>query len=175
MLQPKIDWYWYCDEQYLMLSLNKNLQFQTAFKISCLLNLPKEKIWFSLLDTERYMKLAEQLQASQLRIGDAELTQVLLNATAALAFHKPVTLRSWYFSEQRNPGSIRQLASLENQDGKGNVLILEQSKEVATCMVISKNLILSSNKHLNQFDLIKVMNNRLVPFIAQANQFSRTA
>jgi hypothetical protein len=42
-------------------------------------------------------------------------------------------------------------------------------------MVISKNLILSSNKHLNQFDLIKVMNNRLVPFIAQANQFSRTA
>lgn len=175
MLQPTTEWYWYCDKQYLMLSLNKNLQFQTAYKTNKLLNLPLGKQWFSLSDAERYMTLAEQLQSSQLKVNEAELTQILLNAVAAKTFHKPVTLRSWYFSTQNHGGAIRQLASLENQAGKGNVLVLEQGQDVATCMVISSGLLLSVNKQLNQFELVKVMNNRLIPYIALANSFSQTA
>lgn len=175
MLQPKIHWYWYCDNQHLMLSLAKNLQFETPFKLRSLLNLPKDKQGFSLLDTERYTSLAEQLESSNLIVSAAELTQILLNAVAALAFHKPATLCSWYFSEQSDAGVFKQLASLENQEGTGNVLVLEQSDKVATCMVISKSLILSPNKQLKQFELIKVMNNRLIPLIAQTNQFYQSA
>ncbi|MEP7705438.1 cell division protein ZapC domain-containing protein [Paraglaciecola sp. 25GB23A] len=175
MLQPTTDWHWYCDKQYLMLSLKHNLQFQTAYNIGRLLNVPADKQFFSMLDSERYMQLAEQLEASHLNVGAAEMTQILLNAIAAITFHKPVTLRSWYFCEQNHAGAIRQLASLENQDGKGNVLILEQEQHVATCMVISQSLILNANKQLQKFELVKVMKNRLIPYIAPAKQLSQTA
>ncbi|MDP5031102.1 cell division protein ZapC domain-containing protein [Paraglaciecola sp.] len=175
MLQPTTRWYWYCDNQHLMLSLHKNLQFKTAFNLRCLLNTPNCKQGFSLIDTERYVCLAEQLQSSHLKVNGAQLTQILINATAALAFHKPITLRSWYFAHQNNAGSIRQLASLENDAGKGTVLILEQTLEVATCMVVSPHLMLHANKQLRQFELIKVMKNRLIPYIEQTKHFSQSA
>ncbi|WP_340678109.1 cell division protein ZapC domain-containing protein [Paraglaciecola sp.] len=175
MLQPKADWYWYCDGQHLMLSLGQNLQFKTAYLPNRLINTPINKQWFNLEDTGHYSNLAEQLEACPLNLSSAELTQILINGVAALAFHKPVTLRSWYFTEQTHFGSNHQLASLENDIGKGEVLILEQDHNVATCMVISKSLSLHSDKQLNQFELIKVMKNRLIPFVSHSILLSQSA
>lgn len=175
MLEPDGDWYWFCENQYLMLSLSSNLHFQTAFRLKSLLNEPVEKQLFSVDDCERYSTLAETLLGSNLKVSAAELVQVLINGVAALAFHKPVSLRSWYFAEQHNYGAIRQLASLENDQGKGNVLVLEQNDDVSTCMVISKSLMLHANKELAQFAVIKVMKNRLIPFVNQSEVLSQSA
>ena len=175
MLQPKADWYWFCEQQSLMLSLGANLQFKTAYSNKHLLHRPDGKQWFSLEDTARYHALAEQLKASGLAVSGAELSQILINAVAAQGFHKPVTLRSWYFAEQPHFGVVHQLASLENALGKGHVLVLEQDANVANCMVISKCLSLHDDKKLAQFELIRVMKNRLVPFIAQFNYLSQSA
>lgn len=175
MLQPKADWYWFCEQHGLMLSLGANLQFKTAYSHKQLLQQPEDKQWFSLEDTARYNTLAEQLIASGLHVSGAELSQILINAVAALAFHKPVMLRSWYFAEQSHFGAVHQLASLENAIGKGHVLVLEQDANVANCMVISKFLSLHDDKKLAQFELIKVMKNRLVPFISQCNYLSQSA
>ena len=175
MLQPKTDWYWYCDKQHLMLSLGQNLQFKTAYLSHRLLNAPTDKQWFSVEDSAHYSFLADHLQSCRLNVSGAELTQILINAVAALVFHKPVALRSWYFAEQTHSGAIHQLASLENDKGKGDVLLLEQNANAATCMVISKSLTLDCDKQLNQFELIKVMKNRLVPFISHTVPLSQSA
>jgi cell division protein ZapC len=175
MLQPKADWYWFCDGPHLMLSLGQNLQFKTAYLVNRLINTPVNKQWFNLEDTGHYSNLTEQLEACHLNISSAELTQILINGVAALAFHKPVALRSWYFAEQSNFGTLHQLASLENDQGKGDVLVLEQDNNVATCMLISKSFSLNSDKQLNQFELIKVMKNRLVPFIYHSLHLSQSA
>ena len=175
MLQPSADWYWFCESQQLMLSLGKTLQFQCAYNCGRLVSPPLEKQWFSMLDSERYMQLVEQLTDSQLGISGAELTQIALNGVAALAFHRPLALKSWYFSEQAYPGAIGQIASLENELNRGDVLILEHNSNVSTCMVVSKTLQLDVSKQLKQFELIKVMNNRLIPYIPQSLVFSRSA
>ncbi|KXI29476.1 hypothetical protein AX660_12890 [Paraglaciecola hydrolytica] len=158
-----------------MLSLGQNLQFKTAYKSKCLTTMPTDKQWFSMEDSAHYVNLAEQLQASYINLSSAELTQILINGVAALVFHKPVALRSWYFTEQTHFGAIHQLASLENELGKGDVIVLEQDANVATCMVISTSLSLINDKQLAQFELIKVMKNRLIPFILQSTLLSQSA
>lgn len=175
MLQPAGEWFWFCENHRLMLSLKANLQFETAYPTNRLINAPRDKQFFSVTDSERYACLAEQLEQSALTMNAAHKTQLILNAVAALAFHKPVTLRSWYFAEQQDFGSIRQLASLENAQGKGHVLVLEQQANVSTCMVISKYLLLHATKKLHQFELIKVMKNRLIPFIDNSHSLSESA
>tara|TARA_R110000868_G_scaffold149511_1_gene371956 strand:- start:612 stop:1139 length:528 start_codon:yes stop_codon:yes gene_type:complete len=175
MLQPKTDWYWFCDQQHLMLSLGQNLQFKTAYSCNRLINAPSDKQWFNVDDSAHYSAIADRLLMSHLNLGGAELTQIVINAVAALVFHKPVALRSWYFIEQTHYGVSHHLASLENDQGKGDVLLLEHDSNVATCMVISNSLELNSDKQLGQFELIKVMKNRLIPFIADSVVLSKSA
>lgn len=167
MLLPKSDWYWYTQQQKLCISLGDELEFVTEFNLSKLLNTPQQPALFSLENSACYLALADRLQSSDLRRSEAQKTQILLNATAALTFHKPLSPKSWYFSTQDTFGSHKQLAFLENEYGKGLVLAISEEYGAVTCMLLSASLKLNQHKSLGQFQLIKIMANRLIPFIAE--------
>ncbi|MFT5676880.1 MAG: cell division protein ZapC [Paraglaciecola sp.] len=169
MLQPKTDWYWYTQQHTLCISLGDEFEFTTAFNLDKLVNTPHKSRLFSLADSECYLHLADKLEESSIALSDAQTTQLLLNACAALAFHKPMSPKSWYFEVQDNFGVYKKLALLESKFGEGLVLVLEQEYSTVTCMLISAGLQLNETKSLKQFQLIKVMADRLVPYIAKTS------
>jgi cell division protein ZapC len=175
MLTPTTQWYWFCEEQQLMLSLGDELCFQTAYGNKHCLNLPAKPLAFSLEDYNCYLSLAASIEESGLALSTAQLTEVVLNAVAALSFHKPVALKSWYFDEQGHCGSYHQLAKLENAYGSADVLILHHDSDVVTVMILSENLAISTQKNLTQFNLVKVARNRLLPFLPASYMLSCSA
>ena len=55
----------------------------------------------------------------------------------------------------------------------GQVVVIEQDGTSATCMLISDEFAVSHNKTLSQFDIIKVMNDRLIPYLADIPVYKR--
>ena len=167
MLEPKTDWYWYIEQHTLCISLGDDMQFTTAYNLDKLVNTPHKQRFFNMADFECYLHLADRLEESGIALSGAQTTQVLLNACAALAFHKPVTPKSWYFDVQENCGVNKQLAILEGKFANGQVLVLAHEYSTATCMLLSTELQLNETKSLKQFQLIKVMSDRLIPYFSE--------
>lgn len=167
MLEPKTEWYWYIEKHTLCISLGDDLQFTTAYNLDKLVNTPHKQRLFNMADFECYLHLAEKLEESGIALSGAQTTQVLLNACAANAFHKPITPKSWYFEVQENFGVNRQLGLTEGKFGNGLMLVLDQEYSTVTCMLLSPELQLNETKSMRQFQLIKVMSNRLIPYIAE--------
>ena len=168
MLQPMSDWYWFSENSRLMLSMGKEWQCTSAYGQQQIIDLPKSDQLFSLSDTECYLTLANHLLASGGQFSDAQLTHILINATAAMMFHKPVTPKSWFFDEIESFGFHHRLARVVNKFNTGVVLVLTDEHSLATCMLISSKLQLNENKSLRQFDLIKIAKTRLEPLIPEA-------
>jgi cell division protein ZapC len=167
MLHPMSDWYWFSENSQLMLSMGKEWQCTTAYGRQQIIDLPEAHQLFSLSDTECYLFLAEHLLASGGQFSDAQLTHILINATAATMFHKPMSPKSWFLDEIESFGSHHRLARVVNKFSSGVVLVLTDEESLATCMLISSKLQLNENKFLKQFDLIKLAKTRLEPLLAE--------
>lgn len=169
MFHPMSDWFWFSENSRLMLSMGKDWQCTTAYGQKQITDLPKTQQLFNLSDTECYLLLADHLNASARHFSDAQLTHILINATAATMFHKPVTPKSWFLDEIESFGFHHRLARVVNKFSSGVVLVLTDESHLATCMLISSKLLLTENKILRQFDLIKVAKNRLEPLLLESN------
>jgi cell division protein ZapC len=167
MLQPMSDWYWFSENSRLMLSMGKEWLCTTAYGQQHIIDLPKGNQLFSLSDTECYLSLADHLLASGGQFSDAQLTHILINATAAMMFHKPVSPKSWFLDEIESFGFHHRLAKVSNKFNSGVVLVLTDEHSLATCMLISSKLQLNENKFIKQFDLIKLAKTRLDPLLAE--------
>ena len=166
MLQPMSDWFWFSEDSQLKLSMGNEWQCTTAFGHQQIVDLPKSQQLFSLSDTECYLSLGNQLQASGAQFSEAQLTHILINATAAIMFHKPVTPKSWFFQEIEAYGCHHRLATVSNNYATGVVLVLTDEQALATCMLISSSFQLNDKKHVKQFALIKLAKTRLAPLMA---------
>lgn len=169
MLQPMSDWYWFSENSQLMLSMGKEWQCTTAFGQQQIIDLPKSHQLFSLSDTECYLSFANHLLDSGGEFSDAQLTHILINATAAIKFHKPVSPKSWFLDEIESFGFHHRLARVSNKFNSGVVLVLTDEHQLSTCMLISSKLQLNENKFLRQFDLIKLAKTRLEPLLTATN------
>lgn len=169
MLQPMSDWYWFSENSRLMLSMGKEWQCTTAYGQQQIIDLPKAHKLFNLYDTECYLSFADHLLASNSQFSEAQLTHILINATAAIMFHKPVSPKSWFLDEIESYGFHHRLARVSNRFNSGVVLVLTDEHSLTTCMLISSKLQLNENKFLKQFDLIKVAKTRLEPLLAEAS------
>ena len=169
MLQPMSDWYWFSENGQLMLSMGKEWQCTTAFGQQHIIDLPKSQRLFNLTDTECYLTLGNHLIDSGGQFSDAQLTHILINATAAIMFHKPVSPKSWFFDEIESFGFHHRLARVSNKLNSGVVLVLTDEHSLATCMLISSKLLLNEKKVLNQFELIKLAKTRLAPLFADTS------
>jgi cell division protein ZapC len=167
MLHPMSDWYWFSENSQLKLSMGEEWQCTTAYGKQQIIDLPKSQQLFSLYDTECYLLLAEHLVANGGHFSDAQLTHILINATAATMFHKPVSPKSWFLDEIESFGFHHRLARVINKFNSAVVLVLTDEHNLATCMLISSKLQLSENKFLRQFDLIKLAKTRLEPLLAE--------
>lgn len=167
MLQPMTDWYWFTESGQLMLSMGKEWQCTTAYGQKHIVNMPKANQLFSLMDTECYLNLAEKLLASCGHFSEAELTHILINATAAMMFHKPVTPKSWLFDEVEAYGAHHRLARISNKYNAGIVVMLTDEHSLATCMLISSQLQIGESKFLRQFELVKIAKTRLEPLVSE--------
>ncbi|MFT2090842.1 cell division protein ZapC domain-containing protein [Paraglaciecola sp. 2405UD69-4] len=159
------DWFWFSENGQLMLSMGKEWQCTTAYNEQHIVDLPDEKCLFSLRDTEIYLSIGNCLVNSDIQFSEANLTHILINATAALTFHKPVSPKSWLFNEIEYFGANHRLAKIHTSVGEGIVLVLCDEKQLATCMLISKDVQINQKKSLKQFDLVKVAVNRLEPLL----------
>jgi cell division protein ZapC len=167
MLQPMSDWYWFSENGRLMLSMGKQWQCTTAYGQQQIVDLPQSDQLFNLADTECYFSFANHLLASGGQFSDAQLTHILINATAAMMFHKPVTPKSWFFDEIDSFGFHHRLARVANRFNTGVVLVLTDELSLVTCMLISSKLQINERKILSQFDLIKLAKTRLEPVLAE--------
>ncbi|MBL4629694.1 MAG: cell division protein ZapC [Paraglaciecola sp.] len=161
------DWYWFTEQSQLMLSMGKQWQCATAYGQKQIVDLPLSHQHFSLCDTECYLSLANHLVEGRGKFSQAQLTHILINATAAMTFHKPVSPKSWFLDEVESFGFHHRLATVTNKYNSAVVLVLTDEHTFATCMLVSSKLQLNENKYLNQFDLIKLGKTRLEPLFAE--------
>ena len=169
MLHPMSDWYWFSENSRLMLSMGEEWQCTTAYGQQQIIDLPKSQQLFNLSDSECYLTFANHLLASGGHFSDAQLTHILINATAATMFHKPVSPKSWFLDEIESFGFHHRLARVVNKFNSAVVLILTDELSLATCMLISSKLQLNENKFLKQFDLIKLAKTRLEPLLSESS------
>ncbi|MGJ8679055.1 MAG: cell division protein ZapC domain-containing protein [Paraglaciecola sp.] len=159
-------WFWFTENSQLMLSMGSEWQCTTAYGQKQIVDLPDSKELFNLRDTEWYLSMENSLQDSGTNLSDAQITHILINATAALRFHKPVSPKSWFLHQVENFGVHHKLARISNDLNSGVVLVLLDDGVLATCMLISNQLMLNETKVINKFELIKLANNRLEPYFA---------
>jgi cell division protein ZapC len=163
---PNKDWHWEFNTRYqqLSISLGSEMEFLTPYKTKQLIPDAKGGCEFSVEHAKFYINLAEILP-NVLHISDAGIVQTALNATAAHFLLNPQMPKSWYFdnSDECVFSEVGKLFQL-NCNGTGVlVLVVENSLQAATVMLLSKSCRLSESKSLTQFDTIKVMHNRLFP------------
>ena len=166
LLMPQKDWQWKYNDSYgvLGVSLGSEIEFLTSYKAKLLIPDALSSMEFNIAHAKFYMSLLDRLPKT-LSLSDAAIVQIALNATAAHFMLTPQMPKSWFFSASDecvfcSTGKLFQL----NCNGVGVlVLVVEDSLQAATVMLLSKSCALSDTKTLNQFDTIKVMHNRLHP------------
>ena len=180
MLQPTNLWQWQYAESgdELRLDLDATMAFSTAYRKKHLTQEIFRDSQFSVEDAHFYQLICMQFQSLNL-YSDAQIVQIALNATAVKRFFKPTMPKSWYFKENQlmnfNQGHIGGYGGAGNQvslgvgkscllyteDNVGQFLLVECGDSASLCMLLDESLALNESKSLNQFEIIKVMNDRL--------------
>ncbi|MCU4676176.1 cell division protein ZapC [Catenovulum sp. 2E275] len=173
MLQAKADWYWWFDEQSQTLRLNMTeFVFVSACKAKKLIPDAKQTRPFSIEDNQTYCEFYNTI-TEQLNISEAGAVQIALNALAQHHFVLDEQPKSWYFLPQRHPRQdlFEQVVLIQSQFESGTFFILEECQDCAKVMLLSQSLQLTESKSLQQFDVIKVMNNRISSLISTQNTY----
>lgn len=118
---------------------------------------------FDLTDAQRFNELKDYLEGLQL-LADANQQFVLLvHAVAALRFIKPQLPQSWYFrfSEVAEWPPSHRICVLDSGLERGEFLLLEQDQRSSLCLLLNPRMSLSPTKKLKQYEVIRVLNDRL--------------
>ena len=167
MLQPSANWSWYLHPETKILFLElEDMLFSTAYHQRQLLVQSNSRHPFSIDDHHFYSKMEEVLVSLQNLYSDARLTQMALNATAVNKFYRPIMPKSWFFSKHQYSGQNNGLSILENDLNQGLVMIIEKDKNSSLCMLIGKPMQLDEHSQLEEFAVIKVMNEYLLPYLS---------
>ncbi|WP_416304838.1 cell division protein ZapC domain-containing protein [Neptunicella sp. SCSIO 80796] len=166
MLQPSSKWCWYFDSQHQCLALELDeMLFLTPYRQKQLLPAALQRHAFSLDDLAFYSQIAEKLEYFKLQFSPAQATQIAINATAVKQFYRPLMPKSWYFKRQHSMGQNHGFGMLENSLGQGSVVLIEKDKISSLCMLVSNRMQLDQHHNLEQFAVIKVMNDCIFPYL----------
>ncbi|QSX35718.1 cell division protein ZapC [Shewanella sedimentimangrovi] len=164
LLMPNRDWQWTYNDAYgvLSVSLGAEMEFLTPYKAKSLIPDALHEHEFSVEHARFYIELLDRLQKN-LKLTDAALVQIALNATAAHFMLKPQMPKSWFFdtSDVCVYAEVGKVFELKCNREKYLVLVVENTLQAALVMMLSSECCLSDAKSLQQFDTIKVMHNRL--------------
>ncbi|WP_105198885.1 MULTISPECIES: cell division protein ZapC domain-containing protein [unclassified Pseudoalteromonas] len=174
MLQAQQDWQWQvCEERNTLLLDMGDMQFCTPYKSRQLIDEAFTQPKFNLRDAEFYQQVCQYLSGFSLW-NDAHICQIALNATAVKHYLKPMLAKSWFFApytgNQANHEAVVQLTSSQQS---GQFLIVDCAEQASVCLCLESSFALDENLQLQQFAVIKVLNDRITPiFSAQGQQKS---
>ncbi|OZS42647.1 cell division protein ZapC [Photobacterium sanguinicancri] len=170
MLKPNNSWKWYFDQQHnsLMLSLGKDMVFRTAIPAKFLITCAMQENTFTVDDATAFETFKSSIE--HLDLPKPRKAELALNAVAAGRFHKPMMPKSWFFQTQSHGYEPEQgeIVTLATETGHGKFIVIENSGSASLCMLAEQEtLALNSTKEMNYCDTIKVMNDRIPPFVEE--------
>lgn len=169
LLMPQRDWQWIYNDAYgvLSVSLGSDMEFLTPYKAKLLIPDALTALEFNVEHAKFYIEFVERL-AKTINIADAIKVQLALNATAAHYLLKPQMPKSWFFDTSVICvySELAKIFQLRSQGVNADVMVVESNIQASLVMLLSPKLLLSETKQLNQFECIKVMNDRLHPIKA---------
>ncbi len=166
MLQPSNHWQWQLDgDKRLLLDIDPQMAFTTAYNKKQLTMEVLSDTAFSLEDAIYYEDISEKLKSSG-HWSVPEAVQIALNATAVKRYYKPMMPKSWFFKTNQSACQFGECVDeltvlLYSEVEVGRFLVIERSDNASVCMLLDESLALSEDKTMAQFDIIKVMNDRL--------------
>ncbi|WP_026972578.1 MULTISPECIES: cell division protein ZapC domain-containing protein [Aliagarivorans] len=180
LIHPNNQWHWLFDpdKSAMTLELGDELLFVSALTTQRCVPYAQGDQPFSTEHAELYYAFLEGLDSFEWPAPVK--VHVVLNAVAMVLFHKPMMPQSWFFKpiahQYFTKLTVGEVVVCQGQEGNGRFVLLESNEKSYTLMYIDKQLSLDGIKHLQQFDTIKVMHDRVLPLrTAQSLGFARSA
>lgn len=169
------NWRWVFDprDSQLRILLDNQQEHLCPYKNSRLVPIGPLNTSFSVADAEAFEQFSEALQSSH-TFADEVILAASLNYLIMTHFGRPQMPQSWYFQQQNQPlryiAEVGSLIGLNSGLDSATFAIVSQYDDVSECMLLDQKMSLSEIKTLQQFDVIKVLNNRLQPAAVIATQ-----
>lgn len=164
LLHPNKNWHWLFDSklQRMTLLLGEQMQFVSELEGRKMSPAASQAGEFTCEQTQYYLYLLEVLEDTNW--PDPIKVQTALNALTMKYFHKPMMPQSWFFTQgsEMQPCQFGELIQLKTQKSLAWFMVLEAEPTSALCMCLDKELWLSGAKSMSQFDVIKVMRDRII-------------
>jgi len=175
MLQASQKWNWIaCSKSNaLLLDMGNEMIFCTPYKIRNLIHDALQNPAFSLTDANFYQQVFAYLDGFKLW-SEAQICQMALNATAVKHYLQPMLTKSWFFElYQGSEPSVDAIVQLKSKNQMGQFLIVDHTSEGSVCICLENEFCLDDNFKLKQFEVIKVLNDRIHPLIIKSGQQKR--
>ncbi|MCV2884150.1 cell division protein ZapC [Aestuariibacter sp. AA17] len=170
MLTPDVSWYWYVDEQRncLSIALSETLHFATPYQVKQLIDIPRRPCPITLEQMAFFHELHQAILSVNVSYSDAEILQMLLNAMAAMFFHKHVAQKNWLYHEAEEPVQGDVFGLISTDHGQTTCLIFAVEGGSAKAITLD-SLHLTDDKSIDTFSLIRVSTHRLSPVSTQVS------
>lgn len=166
-MQASKEWQWQrCEKRNrLLIDLGDDLQLCTPYRLYQLTADSSCNPNFCIDDATYYQNVFSYLQSFTLW-SEAQCCQIALNATAAKFHLRPMLAKSWFFDEYVGlEPRTEAIISLQSSVQSGEFFIVECDNESALCLCLEPNYQLDEHLSLEQFQAIRVLNNRIHPLI----------
>ncbi|MBD2814062.1 cell division protein ZapC [Xenorhabdus sp. Flor] len=172
-IRPDDQWHWYFDAEQnrVMLDLANGMVFRSRFpaKMLTIYATTMKESCFSVDDAALYYTFEEY--SRRINIAPELRAELALNGLVAFRFMKPQMPRSWYFSvfsliTKPEQGEIVQVR-LQNDGTEILFMVAEAGDSASVCLLVQQKLDLG-DRVMNFCDPIKIMNDRLMPYIEPA-------
>lgn len=167
-LKPDDNWLWYFDQKHdrLMLDISTQMVFRSRFSAKMLNSEALEESHFTLDDVTLFYQLEESCK--QLGFSFEQRAELVLNGIVASRFLKPMLPKSWYFAalpEAISPQCADIVAVTMQDTGEHGILVVIEAGESASLCLVAQPTLVLPDRTLTQCDVIKVMNDRLIPVV----------
>ncbi len=172
MLQAQQYWQWlFCEQHNVLLLDMGDMQFATPFKRRQLTDEAFSNPNFNLQDADFYQQVCQYLSTFSIWTN-AQICQIALNATAVKHYLKPMLAKSWFFNSYTGTAPNQEaIVQLTSKAQSGQFLIVDCDQSASVCLCLEPQFALDDNLSLMQFEVIKVLNDRIEPlFYAQGQQ-----
>ncbi|MDX1705015.1 cell division protein ZapC domain-containing protein [Pseudidiomarina sp.] len=165
-MQASQNWRWVFnpESQQLSIELGDGLVHTCPYKTSKLISMHAMNAAFNLEDAVAFQEMFDVLSSYD-HWAPAQILQVSLNHVIFKRFGRPQMPQSWHFQQQTQapeyPLQKGALVELNSGLTSATFVILNLEGEFAECMLLDKRMELSEIKSLAEFEVVKVLTNRL--------------
>ncbi|RUO41077.1 cell division protein [Pseudidiomarina aestuarii] len=165
-MQASSAWRWVYnpEQQQLSIELGDGLSHPCPYKTSRLAPLYAMNAAFTLEDAQAFQTIYDALHALD-RWSPMLIMQAALNNAILQRFGRPQMPQSWHFQQAEDTVFDQFEAGvpvcLNSGFANAEFVLLAADDEFAECMLLDESMALSEIKEIRQFDVIKVLHNRM--------------